>query len=49
MGVAPERARAWSILRLLDNAWWDAHAALRPGAAAPDLTKAVSIIKAMQG
>lgn len=49
MGVAPERARAWSILRLLDNAWWDAHAALRPRAAAPDLTKAVSIIKAMQG
>lgn len=49
MGVAPERARAWSMLRLLDNAYWQTQDALRRGHAQPDLTQHVAIIKAMQG
>ena len=49
MGVGTERARAWSILRLLDNAWWDIERARTRGGGAPDLTRAVAIIKAMQG
>lgn len=50
MGVDPPRARAWAILRVLDNARWHADDARhRPGAASPDLIRAVTIIKAMQG
>ena len=43
-GVDVERARAWTIIRVLDNAWWDWQT--RPDA---DLTQHVTIVKAMQG
>lgn len=49
MGIAPERARAWTILRVLDNAFWAADEAARRGRATPDVTQHVAIIKAMQG
>lgn len=46
-GIDPDRARAWAIVRLLDNAWWAQH---EGGAGAKDaVTQAISIIKAMQG
>lgn len=46
-GADEERARAWMVVRELDNAWW---AARDGGSGARDrVTKAVSIIKAMQG
>lgn len=49
LGIAPEAARAWSIVRLLDNAWWATHDAQQRRGSAPDLTREVAIIKAMQG
>lgn len=44
-GIDAELARRWAILRLLDNAWW---AARGPGDA-EEITRAVAIVKAMQG
>ena len=49
MGVAPEAARAWTIIRVLANAWWACHDGRERRASAPDLTREVAIIKAMQG
>lgn len=43
-GIDPARARAWTILRELDNAWW---AAREPGGH-DRITQAVAIIKAMR-
>ncbi|WP_082177148.1 aminoglycoside phosphotransferase family protein [Arsenicicoccus sp. oral taxon 190] len=44
-GVDPARARAWTILRELDDAWW----AAREPDGGERVTQAVAIIKAMQG
>lgn len=43
-GINPARARAWTILRELDNAWW----AAREPDGRERITQAVAIIKAMQ-
>lgn len=43
-GVDPARARAWTMVRLLDNAWW----ALQNDPSA-DMTRTVAMVKAMQG
>lgn len=46
-GIDPDRARAWAIVRLLDNAWW---AVQEDSTTAKQVvTQAISIIKAMQG
>nr|WP_277628317.1 aminoglycoside phosphotransferase family protein [Arsenicicoccus dermatophilus] len=45
MGVDPERARRWVVLRELDNAW---HAA-RAAAGQERVTQAITIIKSMTG
>lgn len=43
-GVDDARARSWTIVRLLNNAWWELQRDPKS-----DLTKTVAMVKAMQG